>query len=127
MFIKYNPNPTGKKTGDCVVRSLCKALGKSWDEVYKGLCDVGFTMKLMPSANEVWQSVLLQYGFKKQPYKIVKGSKRATVQLCSLSNPLSTCVVSVANHLVCTKDGNYYDTFDSGGCCVYSIFSRLNK
>lgn len=29
----YNPNPAGARVGDCTVRALCKATGKSWDEV----------------------------------------------------------------------------------------------
>lgn len=27
-FIFYNPNPSGKRTGDCVIRAIAKATGQ---------------------------------------------------------------------------------------------------
>ena len=37
-FSYFNPNPEGKQVGDCTVRAISKATGKSWDETYVGLC-----------------------------------------------------------------------------------------
>lgn len=34
----YNPNPVkDKRTGDCVVRAICKATGFDWETVFAGL------------------------------------------------------------------------------------------
>lgn len=33
-FSYFNPNPEGKQVGDCTVRAIAKATGKSWDETY---------------------------------------------------------------------------------------------
>lgn len=30
----YNPNPAGKRVGDCVIRAICKATGKDWTTVF---------------------------------------------------------------------------------------------
>lgn len=30
-FSYFNPNPEGKQVGDCTVRAIAKATGKSWD------------------------------------------------------------------------------------------------
>ena len=38
-FIKYNNNPKQNKTNDCVIRSISLALNKSWEDVYKDLCN----------------------------------------------------------------------------------------
>lgn len=54
MYEYYNPNPKNKQTGDCVVRALCKALDKSWDEVYILLCVQGFIDKDWGNVNSVW-------------------------------------------------------------------------
>ena len=36
MYSYYNPNPIkNKRVGDCVVRALSKATGKSWEETPK--------------------------------------------------------------------------------------------
>ena len=40
MWIKCNPNPLGKATGDCVVRAIAIATAQSWRTVYRGLCDL---------------------------------------------------------------------------------------
>ena len=45
-FIKYNANPKGRKTGDCVIRAICTALHMSWEETYIEMLRVasaGFT------------------------------------------------------------------------------------
>ena len=31
MYSYYQPNPQGKKTDDCVIRALTKALGVDWE------------------------------------------------------------------------------------------------
>ena len=62
-FSYFNPNPTGQKVGDCTVRAIAKATGKSWDEVYIGLCLQGLIMGDLPSANSVWSAYLRQQGF----------------------------------------------------------------
>lgn len=53
MYINYNPNPQGIKTGDCVVRALTLALNKSWHEAYIQLVIKGLEMADMPSSNAV--------------------------------------------------------------------------
>ena len=62
-FSYFNPNPTGQKVGDCTVRAIAKATGKSWDDVYTGLCLQGLIMGDLPSANSVWSAYLRQQGF----------------------------------------------------------------
>ena len=61
----YNPNPHGKRVGDCAVRALSKALNQDWDKTYLWLCIYGFMMSDMPSANAVWGAYLKSRGFKR--------------------------------------------------------------
>ena len=63
MFIMKNPNPVNKFTSDCVVRALCLAQNKTWDEVYWELCEVGFQMGDWGSSNAVWGAYLKSKGF----------------------------------------------------------------
>jgi hypothetical protein len=62
-FSYFNPNPAGLKVGDCTVRAIAKATGKSWDEIYIGLCLQGLILGDLPSANSVWGAYLRQHGF----------------------------------------------------------------
>ena len=54
MWIRCNPNPLGKQTGDCVVRAISIALEQSWKRTYRELCDLGEIEAEMPNANSLW-------------------------------------------------------------------------
>lgn len=113
MYIPYNPNPEGKSVGDCVIRALTKALNKSWDDVYLGLCLEGFIAKDMPSGNSVWGSYLKHQGFHKH---IIPDTcpDCYTVENFTYDNPLGVFILGIGDHVVTVIDGNYYDTYDSG-------------
>ncbi len=65
-FIKYNNNPKQNKTNDCVIRSISLALNKSWEDVYRDLCNLGCKKALMPNDNKTWQAYLKQLGYTKE-------------------------------------------------------------
>ena len=33
-YVYFNENPAGRSVGDCAVRAVSKALGKTWEEAY---------------------------------------------------------------------------------------------
>lgn len=43
-FIEYNPNPVGRRVGDCAVRAISKALDMSWEAAYVTLALNGLQM-----------------------------------------------------------------------------------
>lgn len=43
-FIEYNPNPVGRRVGDCAVRAIAKALDTSWEGAYLALVINGLQM-----------------------------------------------------------------------------------
>ena len=47
----YNPNPAGKRVGDCVIRAICKATGQDWETVFSGIMVKACMLSDMPSAN----------------------------------------------------------------------------
>ena len=51
MWIPYNPNPRGRMVGDCTIRALTKATGKSWYDVYTGVSLDGYQLADMMSNN----------------------------------------------------------------------------
>lgn len=64
MYSYYNPNPIkNKRVGDCVVRALSKATGKSWEETYIELCLLGYIAGDLPSSNKIWDTYLTSQGF----------------------------------------------------------------
>nr|DAT51556.1 MAG TPA: hypothetical protein [Caudoviricetes sp.] len=112
-FSFYNPNPAGKKVGDCTVRAIAKATGQSWDETYIGLCLQGLMMGDLPSANSVWGAYLRRHGFARN---IVPNTcpDCYTVAEFAADHPRGVYVLALSSHVVCVVDGSYFDTWDSG-------------
>ena len=134
MWIHYNDNPFGLDVGDCVIRAISLALNYNWFMVHDELCFLSRKMADMPSSNRVWKQYLANKGCKEQ---MVQNScpNCVTVERFTRTHPkgryvLSTCEYTKANndivvtgtHVVAAIDGDYYDTWDSGGDVPLSFF-----
>ena len=113
MYIHVNPNPNGVYVEDCVVRAICVATDRSWDDVYIYLCLQGFIMKNMPSVNNVWGTYLRSIGFT--PYYIYTNCYDCfTVRDFCAQNPTGIFILATGTHVITVIDGNYCDAWDSG-------------
>lgn len=113
MYREYNPNPQGKRVGDCVVRALCKATGLCWNGVFAGLCLKAFELNDMPSANQVWGSYLRAQGFRR--YIIPDTCPDCyTVEKFCADHPEGVYVLALSGHVVCVENGDWHDSWDSG-------------
>ena len=113
MYVFKNPNPNGSYVGDCVIRAISIATGKEWDEVYLELMLIGYEIKDMPNANEVWGLYLRHNGFTRESIPNTCPDCY-TVRDFVADNPVGTFVLGTGTHAICVKQGNYYDTADSG-------------
>ena len=112
-YIRYNPNPKNQRVGDCTVRALCKALDRDWESMYIELVCEGLKYCDMPSSNYVWGMLLRRYGYVQKMVPSICHNC-TTVQEFTKQNPIGTFVLACQNHVVTAKDGNYYDSWDSG-------------
>ena len=111
LWIPTNPNPRKKLVGDCTIRAISIALNQSWDDTYVDACAYGFDLKDMPSSNGVWGDYLWDKGFEREA---IKHRGRYTVEDFCRDNPSGTYLLAIEGHLVCVKDGKYWDAWDSG-------------
>lgn len=113
-FRYYNANPVNNLVIDCSVRAISLFLGKTWTEVYDGICDEGRLQYNMPSSNIVWTSYLKKLGYRK--YLLSDACPDCyTVNDFAIDNPRGTFLLALDGHVVTVIDGLYYDTWDSGG------------
>lgn len=126
MYIKQNMNPKNKKVADCVVRAICKALGKTWEEVYRDLCEIGFKLKAMPNDKAAYQKYLTQNNFVRIPVVVSKGSTRPKVAEFAKEQPAGTYLLEIAHHIVVVIDGSYFDTWDCGAKSLYGYWKKIN-
>lgn len=122
----YQPNVKDlrDKYGDCVIRSLTKALDKQWLEVFEDLLPYARELQCMPNGKFCYEKYLTNNGFTYTGISNKKGSKRPTVKSFTKEHKDGTYVLIVANHIVTVVDGCYYDTWDSGDCCLYGYWKK---
>lgn len=112
-YVYYNPNPNGKNVGDCVIRAISKATNMDWESVYTGICVTGYSMCDMPSANCVWGAYLRGNGFVRD---VVPNECPECYSVADFAreHPQGTYILALTGHVVCVKDGDWYDSWDSG-------------
>ena len=112
MWIKYNPNPTGRFVGDCAVRAVSVALDIDWEEAYNLISDAGYAMGDMPSSDSVWGAVLRQHGF----YRAAIPNSCPdcyTAEDFAADHPSGVFVLGFGGHVATVIDGDLYDSWDS--------------
>ena len=125
MWIEYNPNPTGRKVGDCAVRAIAKALNTDWETAYAMIAAAGYAMNDVPSSNAVWGSVLRQHGF-------VRSSIPPTCPDCytaedfARDHPNGTYTLGFGNHVATLKNGRLDDSYDSSQMIPQYYWEKVN-
>ena len=112
-FIYFNPNPSKKLVGDCVIRAISKATGQHWKKVHHDLCLESSHMDDMPSSNAVWGTYLYKRGFRQYVIPDTCPNCYSVRRFCR-DHPRGTYVLGTGDHAIAVKNGNYYDTGDSG-------------
>jgi len=114
-YTKYNPNPAGKSVGDCTVRAISKALEQSWEQTYVELALKGFCLGDMPNADSVWGPYLRDRGFTRHLLPDTCPDCY-TVADFAADHPVGIFILSMpGRHVLCVQDGQWFDSWDSGG------------
>lgn len=111
-YIRYNPNPTGRRVGDCSIRAISKALDIDWETAYLLISMNGYAMGDMPSSDSVWGSVLRQHGFYRDAIPNTCPDCYTVSDFCN-DHPKGTFVLGFGGHVATVVDGNIYDSWNS--------------
>lgn len=112
MWIKYNPNPSGRHVGDCTVRAITKALGLTWEQAYAKIAVQGFASADMPSSNAVWGAFLRRSGWTRHIIPNTCPDCYTVADFCA-DHPEGTYILACSGHVVTVQDGNAFDAWDS--------------
>ncbi len=113
---EYNPNPKDRNIGDCTLRSYCAAFNISWDQAFDIASQVAKENSSMIQyvADKVLTEVFNCTVSEKYNKKTVKSKDRITVNEFAMTHPYGTYILHVRQHQVTVKNGEYWDSWDSG-------------
>lgn len=126
---KFNPNPEDRNIGDCTLRSYCAAFDIDWNKAF----DIASVVAKGEASmiQYVAQKVLTEYfnctvdeSYNK---KSVKKEDRMTVNQFAETHPYGTYILHTRSHQVTVKDGEYWDSYDSGDKKVDIVFLPPKK
>ena len=114
-YIHYNANAVNRYEDDCVIRSISCATNKSWDYVYDYLSDIAQYEGTLLDKREFVRNYL------DRTYRRLNGIY-GTVGEVSGMFPNNTLLITMKGHIVCSKNGIIYDTFDCRDREVESVW-----
>lgn len=112
-YVYYNPNPSRRKTVDCTIRAICLLTDQDWETVYVGTTTQGLLDHDMPESDAVWGKYLHNLGYRRHPLPNTCPYCYTVKDFC-IDHPVGKFLLKTQGHVVAVKDGDYYDTGDSG-------------
>lgn len=122
-FRYLNVNPDKILVPDCTIRAITVLTGKTWDEVYDGICAEGKLMHNMPSSNAVWSQYLRKQGYIRTPLPDTCPYCYTVDEFCH-DHLKGKYLLALYEHVVAVVDGYYYDTWDSGNMTVLYFWEK---
>lgn len=121
---EYNPNPKKKNIGDCSLRAYCAAFGWTWEEAFEKSSEIAKNEALMMDTHKTCEKVMESEGYViDEEFKKSK-RKDLTVNEFALTHPYGIYFLNTHGHLLCVKDGEYWDSWDSGKKKVRRIYIK---
>ena len=124
---EYNPNPKKKNVGDCSLRAYCAAFGWTWEEAFEKSSEIAKDEAIMMDTHKTCERVMEGEGYVLDEEFKKSKRKDLTVNEFALTHPYGTYFLNTHGHLLCVKDGEYWDSWDSGKKKVRRIYIKKNE
>ena len=102
----YNANPKGNNVTDCFIRSLSSATNKSWDYTYDKISRLAREHATTMDDRDFILNYLDQHFMRLPKFY-------GTIYDASQKYKDNILLITTTGHIVCSKYGTIYDTWDS--------------
>lgn len=123
MFIKFNDNPCGKTTGDCVIRAISIVENKPWRQIYLALCVEGYAECSFGDDNKTWEGYLKSIGYRRFNLPETKGYSLSDF---ANAHKEGKYIVGTGSHAVAVVNGDIIDAWDSSGEIPLYYYSKID-
>lgn len=105
MYKFYNANVLDNYVNDCTIRALSLAEGNSWDFTYNRMSDIAQSQGTMMDDRNfiIWY---LDKNYLRVPRLY------GTVGETAAQYPNEVLLITMKNHITCSRYGTIYDSFD---------------
>ena len=122
-FHYFNANPHNRINGDCVIRAIATATGKTWEHIVRELTEIGLKHGLICNDVKCYEIYLAQEGWIKHPQPRKADNTKFTGQeFCRLLQARRDNFPVIAHigghHIVAIIEGRVWDTWDSTCGCI---------
>ena len=119
---KYFKSSKRKYSQDCVVRSIMVATGWDWEQVFNAIVPICLKLKDVPNSDVVYKKFFSNMKWeacKVEKEEDLSGTRSLpTVEEFARDHKKGTYILTVSGHMVCVKEGDWYDTWD---CRYYKV------
>ena len=125
-FHYHNANPKNKFTGDCVIRALCTAMEKPYEEVYKELVEYSLESGYVFNDPKNYGKYLEAKGWikHKQPRKS-DNTKYTGKEFCDRARIYENYIAHIGGkHIVAIVRGKVWDVWDSTGGSIGNYWTK---
>lgn len=105
MYKFYNNNSLGLFENDCTIRAISTATGNTWDDTYEHLSNIARLRGTMMDDKDFIREYL------DERYKRLKNIPHLVGEV-SGGYPDNILLITMNGHIVCSKYGIVYDSFD---------------
>lgn len=131
-FHYYNANPRNRITGDCVVRAICTAMERPYEEVYEELYQFSLKCGYILNDKKCYEKYLAAHGWVKMPQpRKADGTKYTGKEWCEKRqrNIFFRVIRTIAHigghHIVAIIQGQVWDIWDSTDGCIGNFWTKL--
>lgn len=126
LYQYYQPNPKDLKDqyGDCAIRAVCAAEKMDWLKCYDKMWELSREVYCPMNCKIGFEHIMKSLGYKYTGISNKKGTTRPTVESFTKEHKQGVFVLVVANHYVTVRDGQYWDTWDSGSKSLYGYWEK---
>ena len=128
MSYKYFKSSKKKRASDCSVRCIMAAEGLDWNTAFGKLVETAYKEIDVPNDSGVIEKTLKKMGYEKRKAEMVSNgirNRRLCVREFAKLHKKGTFILSLTGHVVCVKNGHWYDTWDCGEYKVFKYWEKL--